>query len=258
MTRTKLVSIPLGIATLLLLAACNTGSSGGGLTEADVREIVNEELSSDSFNAKVEEGINAFVAKNEEEQRVAAEEANKPQLVEGVSVDDDAFKGDANAPVTIVEFSDYECPFCERHVTEVYPKLLENYVDTGKVKYVFRDFPLSFHPDAFPAAVAANCARDQGDDATYFAFHDKLFGDQKALNAESFTKYASELNLDTAEFETCLTSGKFDEEIQQDIADGTKYGVSGTPGFFINGWFIKGAFPYEAFETLIEQELAKS
>lgn len=256
MKKSSVMSVPASIATLLLFAACTT--TGGGLSEAQVREIVAEELSGESFNTKVEEGINAYVAKQEEEQRKAAEEANKPQKVEDVSIDDDPFKGSADAPVTIVEFSDYECPFCARHISEVYPQIIENYVDTGKVKYVFRDFPLSFHPNAFPAAVAANCAREQGDDATYFEYHDKLFANQQALTPENFVTYAEELDLDTEAFQTCLDSGKYDEEIEQDIADGSKYGVSGTPGFFINGWFVKGAFPYETFEQYIEQELAAS
>ncbi len=253
----KFAPLSLAFASIVLLSACNNTATGG-LSEEDVREIIAEEFSSDEFNAKVEEGINAFVAQQEEEARQQAEEANKPQRVEGISVDDDPMKGDADAPVTIVEFSDYECPFCGRHIEQVYPQLIENYIDTGKVKYVYRDFPLSFHPNAFPAAVAANCARDQSDDETYFEYHDILFANQTELIPENFVAWAEELNLDAGEFQTCLDSGKFDEEIEQDIADGSKYGVSGTPGFFVNGWFIKGAFPYEAFEQIIEDELANS
>ena len=252
----KHLKLTFAVLSLVILSACTATSTGnGGLTEEDVRQIVIEEFGSEEFTTKVEEGIEAYIAKQEEEMRRQQEEANKPQKVEGVSADDDPFKGDADAPVTIIEFSDYECPFCKRHIDQVYPQLLENYVETGQVKYVFRDFPLSFHPNAFPAAVAANCARDQGDDETYFEYHDILFANQQELTPENFVTWAGEMDLDTAEFEECLESGKFDEEVEQDIADGSSYGVSGTPGFFINGWFIKGAFPYSSFEELIEQEL---
>lgn len=249
----KKLALPFGIAALFVFAACDVTSKS--LTESDVRTIIQEEFASEAFSKKVEEGIDAFIKKQEAERQVAQEEASKPRKVEGVTADDDPVKGDPNAPVTIIEFSDFECPFCARHFQTVYPEIVKQYVDTGKVKYVFRDFPLGFHQSAIPAAVAANCARDQGDDKTYFSYHDKLFVDQKALTRDTFVKYAKELGLDTTAFTTCLDSGKYDEEIQNDVKDGAKYGISGTPAFFINGWFIKGAFPFEAFQQLIEQEL---
>lgn len=170
-----------------------------------------------------------------------------------ISIDDDAIKGNENALVTIVEFSDFECPFCGKYIAEVYPEIIENYVETGKVRYVFRDFPLSFHPDAQKAAEAAECAGEQG---MYYDMHDILFANQDALDVESIKAYAEELELDMDEFEFCLDNDEMAEEVAADMEAGKAYGVSGTPAFFINGKMITGAQPYEVFEEAIEAALA--
>jgi protein-disulfide isomerase len=166
--------------------------------------------------------------------------------------DDDAFKGSANAAVTIIEFSDYECPFCTRFYEETLPLIEQNYIDTGKVKFVYRDYPLGFHPNAQKAAEAAECAGEQG---KYWEMHDKLF-DGGALDTTSLKQYAEDIGLDTASFNDCLDSGEMASEVQQDFSDGQSYGVSGTPSFFINGVLIVGAQPYDAFEQAIEQALS--
>lgn len=175
-----------------------------------------------------------------------------------VSEDDDAVLGKVDAPVTIIEFSDYECPFCEKFFTETYPQLKKDYVDTGKVKIVFRDFPLSFHPNAQKAAEAAECAGEQGGNTAYFKMHDKLFQNQNDLSVNSLKKYAKEIGLDTAKFNSCLDSGKMASEIQKDESDGQAAGVSGTPAFFINGKLLEGAQPYSAFKKVIDEELANT
>lgn len=172
-----------------------------------------------------------------------------------VSVDDDAIKGDVNAPVTIVEFSDFECPFCGRYVQDTYPSIVEEYIDTGKVRYVFRDFPLNFHANAQKASEAAECAGEQG---MYWEMHDVLFENQNALGIASLKTYADELGLDTDDFDECLDSGAMADEVLQDMADGQAYGVSGTPAFFINGKLISGAQPFSAFEVEIEAALAEA
>ncbi len=171
-----------------------------------------------------------------------------------VSVDDDAVKGDSNAPVIIIEFSDYECPFCGRYFQQTYPQIVKEYVDTGKVKIVFRDFPLSFHENAQKAGEAAECAGEQG---KYWEMHDKLFENQQALGIVNLKQYAKELGLNTKAFDDCLDSGKMASEIQKDFEDGQNAGVSGTPAFFINGIALTGAQPFEAFKQIIEQELNK-
>lgn len=173
-----------------------------------------------------------------------------------ISLDDDAVKGNANAPVTIVEFSDFQCPFCAKFYEETYPLLVNQYINTGKVKLVFRDFPLtSIHLDALKAAEAAECARLQGGDVTYFKYHDKLFENQEALDVESLKSYARQLGLKTADFNTCLDSGNMEAEVKADLQDGANYGVTGTPAFFINGRLLSGAYPFEEFKKIIDEEL---
>ena len=169
-------------------------------------------------------------------------------------IDDDAVKGDENAPVTMVEFSDYECPFCGRHFQQTYPQIVKDYVETGKVKLIFRDFPLSFHPQAQKAAEAAECAGEQG---KYWDMHDKLFKDGVSGGVISFKQYAKDLGLDTAKFNDCLDSGKMTSEVAKDMQDGQAAGISGTPGFIINGQLVSGAQPFSVFQQIIEAELAK-
>lgn len=177
------------------------------------------------------------------------------EVVKDVSIDDDPMKGDKNAKVTIVEFSDFQCPFCEKFYSETLPSLLKEYVDTGKVRLVYRDFPLSsIHPYAQKAAEASECADEQG---KFWEYHNKLFENQAALDVTSLKKYAADLKLNTATFNDCLDSGKMMGEVTKDAADAQAAGVSGTPGFFINGRFLGGAYPFESFKTIIDEELAK-
>lgn len=170
--------------------------------------------------------------------------------------DDDAVKGDAKAPVTIVEFSDYQCPFCSRFFTDTLPQIDEKYIKTGKAKLVYRDYPLSFHPQADDAALAAECA---GDENKYWQMHDKLFAnvDTWAVDGvkDVLVGYAKEMGLNVATFTDCFDSGKHRGEITKDLREGSAAGVSGTPGFFVNGKLISGAQPFAVFEQVIEAEL---
>jgi len=171
-----------------------------------------------------------------------------------VSADDDPVKGSKTAKVTIVEFGDFQCPYCGVFAKQVLPELEKNYIKTEKAKFVYRDLPLSFHQNAQKAAEAAECADEQG---KFWDYHDKLFENQKVLDETSLKQYAKDLGLDTAKFGSCLDSGKMASEVKKDLADGTKYGVGGTPMFFINGTPLEGAQPFSAFEQVIEQELKK-
>ncbi len=172
---------------------------------------------------------------------------------------DEAYSiGDPNAPVTIIEFTDYQCPFCERHFRQTYPELKANYIDTGLVRYVFKDFPLmSIHPQALEAAQAARCA---GEQEAYLGMHDMLFANQDEWNnrsnaVEIFTRYADELQLDVDLFVQCLSSGKYETAVLNDVEEGTQLGVRGTPAFFINGYLLSGAQPYNVFEQAINSFL---
>lgn len=159
-------------------------------------------------------------------------------------------KGPEGAKVTLVEFSDFECPFCSR-ARETVDKVMAKY--DGKVKLVFRQFPLSFHPHARKAAEGALCANAQG---KFWQFHDALFSDQTKLEPAQLKETASKLGLDKDKFGACLDSGEQGKIIETDMAAAEKVGVSGTPAFFINGVSLSGAQPLEEFERVIDQELA--
>jgi protein-disulfide isomerase len=166
--------------------------------------------------------------------------------------DNDPALGPANAPITIIEFSDYECPFCARWQAEVLPRLQEAY--PNQVRLVYRDFPLtSIHGDALSAAEAANCAGEQG---AYWKYHDKLFAAENGLGKDALLKYANDLGLDSPAFESCLNSEKYKDEVEGDLNFATELGVRSTPTFFINGLAIVGAQPFEVFQGVIDKELA--
>lgn len=188
-----------------------------------------------------------------------------PQPVVAATVDDDPYLGPEDAPVTIIEFSDYQCPFCERFFDETLPQLKQQY--EGQVKFVYRDFPLrSIHPWAQKAAEAAECADDQG---KFWPYHDLIFQNQDALNStlqsqgltgvqDSLKTFAADLSLDTATFDDCLDSGKYTSEVDKDLQDGQAAGVTGTPGFFINGVSIRGAQPFGVFQQVIDAALTEA
>ncbi len=158
-------------------------------------------------------------------------------------------RGPKSAPVTVIEFSDYECPFCGR-AESVLAQVRQVYGDS--VRMVFRDYPLPSHANAQKAAEAAGCADEQG---KFWEMHGKLFANQRALELASLKQYAGELGLDQKKFDECLDTGKREAAIKQDIADGAAAGVSGTPGIFINGRFVNGALPFDALAKLIDEEL---
>jgi protein-disulfide isomerase len=162
--------------------------------------------------------------------------------------------GDPDAPVTIVEFSDYQCPFCASYFQETWPQLKAEFVDTGRVRYVFKDFPLTnLHPQTPKAHEAARCAGEQG---AYWAMHDRLFAGQAEWagypdHLSVFKRYAVELELGTAAFDACLDSGRWANAVNADLTEGARLGVWGTPSFFIAGYPLVGAQPYETFQYAI-------
>jgi len=167
------------------------------------------------------------------------------------------FKGDDNAPIVIVEFTDYQCPFCQRHFTQTFSQIESEYIDTGKVKYVAMDFPLNFHPEAQKAAEAARCVRAQAGDEGYFEMHDTLFENQAVLNEPNYKSWARDIfGVNGADFDRCLDGGEFSDAVQADLAYGSSLGITGTPGFFINGVKISGALPFSEFKSIIDAELA--
>ena len=168
-----------------------------------------------------------------------------------VSTDDDPSIGPADAPVTVIEFSDFQCPYCQVWYQQVYQQLLASYPD--KLRFVYRDLPLPMHPEAVPAAEAANCAGEQG---AFWKYHDALFVQQYGLDRAAYEHYASDLGLDIQAFVTCLDSHRYQDEIQADADEATRIGITGTPSFVINGRILIGALPFSDFKTVIDEELA--
>jgi len=186
------------------------------------------------------------------------------------NIDDDAIKGDKDkAKVAIVEFSDYECPFCKRHFQQTYSQIVENFVNSGDAIIVYRDFPLSFHdPLASKQALAAECVGDLEGDDKYYEYHDLLFentaSNGNGMQESKLPELAKQIGVDEGDFKECYDSGKFTEEIKKDLADGQAAGVSGTPGFVVGvlsddgsvkGEVVSGAQPYSAFEAAINRQL---
>ncbi len=164
--------------------------------------------------------------------------------------------GSADAPVTIVEYSDFECPFCARFYSDAYQQLKETYVESGDVKIVFKDFPLSFHQLAEPAGIAGKCVfREAGNDA-FFVFHDTVFENQQSLSVANLKVWAMETGVSEEAYDSCYADPEVAAQVQADFSEGQSFGVSGTPSFIINGQLLVGAQPFSAFEQVIEAELA--
>lgn len=174
-------------------------------------------------------------------------------------------RGDKDAKVAVVEFTDYQCPYCGQVVTNSYPQINKGYVDTGKVKHVVFNFPLfQIHPYAQKAAEAAECAADQN---KFWEMHDKMFANQTALTVDDLKKYATELGLNTTSFSSCVESGKYTDKVKKEQAMGEKFGVRGTPDAFVgiisgntvkNAVEVSGAVPFESFKSAIDEALKKA
>lgn len=195
-------------------------------------------------------------------------------LPEAVSADDgqiyeieidenDPYEGSLDAPVTIVEFSDYECPFCARHYSQSYENIKNEYVDKGLVRTVFKDLPLeSIHPNATGAAVIAECAYDQGGNEAYFKVHNRIFDNALAktgtLTKENIYEWVSDIDgLNMDELKACGDSNATIDRVTKDLIQSSELGINGTPAIFINGQFFNGAYPYEQLKQAIDAELAK-
>ena len=216
-------------------------------------------------DAVTQSELDEAISKLESKIQSAQQAPSLPPQPVRISQDNDPIRGDPNAPITIIEFSDFQCPFCARFHVETLPSLLEEYIDAGKVNLVYRDFPIqSIHPNALPAAVAAECANEQG---KYWEYHDTLFEKQNGWSRldsnaviSTFSQYATDVGLEQQQFDPCLGSGKYLEEVQGDLSDGRDYDITGTPGFFIGNdeiGFVKinGAQPFESFQKVIDAQL---
>jgi protein-disulfide isomerase len=216
--------------------------------EADVRQKIRAFLQQQKLASQRE----LFVQSLRSQGKVVVNLQPPPVIRVEVSVEGAPMRGTPDAPVTLVEFSDFECPFCKQaHPT--LKQVLDRY--PGKVRLAYRDFPLdSIHPQARRAAEAARCAHDQG---KFWEYHDVLFAQSPQLALENLRRYAGQVGLDVAKFDSCLATGTHKATVQRDLDEGNRLGITGTPAFFINGRTLTGAQPLEAFTRLIEQELAR-
>ena len=240
------------IITIIIITGIATFFAGSYLTNFNSDKISQEEL--DNAIAKLELKIL--------EKQLPK---NQPTLPLKISAGDNPIIGNPDAAITIIEFSDFQCPFCAKFHIETLPTIMDEYINKGTVKLVFRDFPIqNIHPNAVPASIAAECANEQG---KFKQMYHTLFEKQKEWNnletsyaITIFNQYASEMKLDEEKFDTCIRNAKYLEEVQKDLNDGRTYGITGTPGFFIGNEKIgfvelKGAQPFESFQKIIDSQL---
>ncbi len=215
----------------------------GGKSFDEMKERIRGAVMSQKSQDQLAQLVNKLKKKASVEVLISAP---KVEVVEG----DAPGIGPKNAPIRVVEFTDYQCPFCGK-ARDAVNQILKEY--KGKVRYVIKDFPLSFHKDAFKAHEAAHCAGDQD---KYWEMNKKLFGNQREIQEADLKKYAGEIKLEMKKFEECLSSGKYASLVQKSLQEGQSVGVSGTPAFFINGRMISGARPFESFKEIIDDELS--
>ena len=217
--------------------------------EAEARERIRAHFQSQKLVARRQ----AYLQSLRSQATVVIRLPAPPVFKAEVGVEGAPFLGPVAAPVTIVEFSDFQCPFCK----QVVPTLTQVRSRYGeKVKLVYRDFPIDgLHPQARKAAEAARCAQDQG---KFWDYHDALFANAPKLSPEQLKTYAQQVGLDLPSFERCLASGTHAATVQKSVDEGIRLGVTGTPAFFINGEFVSGAQPVESFARVIERELARA
>jgi protein-disulfide isomerase len=188
-----------------------------------------------------------------------------PASVTSVSVRGETFRGDSGARVALIEYADFECPYCGEYERKTFPQILSDYINTGRIKYFYRDLPLPGHARALPAARAARCAGEQG---KFWEMHDSLFAKQNALSVPALLDRAQTLGLDTAKFTECQSSEKYTADIQKSVSEAQKMGIDGTPTFFLGvvepsadvtiEKRLQGAAPFDVFKTEIDALLASN
>lgn len=251
-----LASVAIVIASVVIGISINRSakmiSDGLKTKELTTSEKILSELESlkNSIN-KIDENVARL-----KEQTPVQNQPSMPlgsKRVEGVTAGTNPIKGDTKAKVLMVEFGNFQCGFCVKFYKEIFPKIETEYISTGKVKFAHRDFPFSSNQLAKGAAIACICAGEQG---KYWQMFDE-FLQGNSIEKNAIGKYAQELGIDLKAFNECLDKPQLNEAVENDIKDGTKFGVTGTPSFFINGRFVVGTQAFEEFKRIIEEELKK-
>jgi protein-disulfide isomerase len=261
------------VTVVLLISAGVTGERGlvwaqsGPGSQSNASDVVTLQLELDQVRTELEDIraelrlMRAFLLRQLGQSQPRRSSA---PLVARVAVGDSPTLGMADAPLTLVEFSDYQCPFCRQFSEDTLPALKKNYIDTGKLRYVFRDFPIDqIHPQARKAAEAARCAGDEG---KYWEMHGLLFQNQQGLHPERLQTYAEQLHLDTRAFGACLENAKYQARVQHNLTEGISAGVQGTPAFVlgktradgtVEGTLVIGLRSFNDFQQDVERLLGQ-
>ena len=237
------------------------------VSDAEYKKFVAEKhIPETQINPQIKDRINEYLKSQKKQDMVTAYVAKltksapievyfqKPKMSVDVQAGDSPFIGSAKAAVTIVEFSDFQCPFCSRAADTVH-ELKKKYGD--RIKLAYKNFPLPMHKDARPAAEAALCVNEQGMDK-FWKFHDLAFKNQDKLDTNSLQKFAKDSGVDSKKFSDCITAKKFASAVQKDLEYGEKIGVKSTPTFFVNGQIVNGALPVDSFSEIIDDELSET
>lgn len=254
MKRLNFLFVPFFIALGLLLTP---DISIAEISQAEFQSAMEEYLKSDEGKKLLGSTVESYFRSRQAELRKQRQKQQEAQMEEqfadpvNIEVGSSPTKGPADAPVTIIEFSDFQCPYCSR-ANDTLEQLMKEY--DGKIKLAFKNLPLPFHKEAKPAAAAALAAGKQG---KFWEFHDALFQNQKSLNSAFYTKTAEKLGLDIEKFKADMKSEEIEKQIEADAKLAREHGISGTPGFFINGVAVRGAVPIDQFKVIIDRWLEK-
>ena len=249
---------PFFISTLMVLTSANMAiAAEPPKANSNFDKEMEQYLANDDNVKKVGDALERYFRKKQQDQAQNAQKAEQDRLENQfknpvkVDIGSSPVRGPSDAQITVVEFSDFQCPFCQRgaatmdELMKMYPK---------EVKVVFKNLPLPFHDKAKPAAKAALAAQQQG---KFWEMHDLLFQNQQDLSDEAFIKYAGDLGLDIEKFKAALNSPEIDKLVEADADQARKLGVNGTPGFFVNGVLVSGAQPLPAFKAIVDRWLKK-
>ncbi len=250
---------------LLILVGMGLSQFGYAQTQTEAKDHPQGDLSALRTDIRaLQSEQQQIIARLDELKQLLQSNGLSPS-VSSVSVRGETFRGDSGARVAIIEYADFECPYCGEYERKVFPQLLSDYIATGKVKYFYRDLPLPGHARAIPAARAARCAGEQG---KYWEMHDSLFATQNALSAPALLDRAQTLGLDTEKFSECQSSEKYSADIQKSISEAQAMRIDGTPTFFLGiveqsgdvtiGKRVAGAAPFDVFKSELDALLASN
>ena len=222
------------------------------IPEAQITPQIKERIMAYLQTAKKQEAVTAYVTKLSKSNPIEVY-FTKPKMQVNVEVGNSPAYGKADAPVTVIEYSDFQCPYCSR-AAETVTEIKKKY--GSKVRIAFKHFPLPMHQDAKPAAEASLCVNEQSTDK-FWKFHDLAFKNQDKLDKANLEKYATQAGADMKKYNECVASNKFKSAVEQDMAAGEKVGVRSTPTFFVNGQLVSGALPIDSFSEIIDEELSQ-